>query len=254
MQDSRLDFKRPEREARRNACVVDENLRANLTSLISIHPYPIAFQMYGIIYFSIFAQNLIIQAMSKTHYVFIPALHESYSSLSVGSLLALKVPLKHLLENALTPRLNDIPVTRNNPIKIPTSNFLSTLTEPAPIPRTSNIPQEPLLPSSRTHSILHPNKHPRQKPTRRSFTSSRKLLIRRQVKHHISLNKRLIRLMAKHQLLIRMTAHILVVELSIKFRVDLHIGFVLLRPDMLEMVAGCSWVFFPFLWQTLDTH
>ena len=75
------------------------------------------------------------------------------------------MPLKHLLEYALPTRLNHVPMTRNDPIKVPTSNFLRALIEPLPVTKASRIPQKPLLPRSRSHRILHPNKQPRQEPT-----------------------------------------------------------------------------------------
>lgn len=60
--------------------------------------------------------------------------------------------------------------------------------------------------------------------------------------------------MVEYKLLIRMTAHILVVEFGIEFRVYFHAGLVLHRPHMLEPAPSRSLILLPLLWQTLHTH
>lgn len=81
------------------------------------------------------------------------------------SLESLQVPSKHLLKDTLSTSLNHIPMTRDNPIKVPRSNMCHTLIKVWAITSRQSPPNDPLLPHRRTPSMLQSSKQLRQDPT-----------------------------------------------------------------------------------------
>lgn len=164
------------------------------------------------------------------------------------------MPFEHLLEYALASTLNHVSVAGNDSVKVPASDLSRALVETVAVARAGNIPQESFLPRSRTHSTLEPYKQLRQEPTRRIFACPRELLPSRQVEHHIRLDEGLVRLMTENQLLIRMTSHILVVELTVEFGIDFHVVLVFRCPYMLKFATCGSLIFLTLLRKALDAE
>ena len=55
-------------------------------------------------------------------------------------------PLHHRSKNPLSTTLNHIPMTRNQPVKLPRINPLHRLPERFPVPRGEDVPRKSLLP------------------------------------------------------------------------------------------------------------
>ena len=124
------------------------------------------------------------------------------------------MPRHDLLENPLTPRLHNIPMTRNDSLKIPLVNLRHTPPKALAILRTNPVPNQPLLPL--TIRICHRAKELGEDPTRRRLPRPTKLLCGRIIEQQIRLYERLGRLMVEHNLLVLMRMYELVVELGVE--------------------------------------
>lgn len=164
------------------------------------------------------------------------------------------MPREQFLKDRFSVVLNHIPMTRNNPIKIPRIDSPCTLVETLPIRPTSDIPQKPPLPRRRPNSVLESREESRQKSIRRFLICPTILLVRRQVEHHIGLDKRLIGLVTEDKLFIRMTAHILIIELLIELGIHFQGILILHCPDVRELGARGFMIGFTFLGEAFHTE
>lgn len=108
------------------------------------------------------------------------------------------MPCEHFLEYRFPVVLDHIPVARDNLLKVPAVDAPYTLIETLPIRRARHIPEEPLLPSRRADGILKGREKSRQNPVRCFLPRPAVLLVRRQIEHHVRLDKRLVWLVAEH--------------------------------------------------------
>ena len=167
----------------------------------------------------------------------------------------LELPFHDFLENVLSTGLDHISVARYNPVPIPSKNFLGALCEPRAIARARNMPYESLLPRCVSLGVLKAGEYLCQDARCGVQPCFRILLVCRQIEHHVRLDQGLVRLVAENQLLVRMAAHVLIVELVVKLWVNLHALLVLLCPNPFELGPIFSFrVFFAFLRQAVDTH
>jgi len=144
------------------------------------------------------------------------------------------MPLKHLLKNALPIPLNHIPMTRNDPVKIPLIDPPRTLVEARSIPTAQRIPLEPLLSQGLALRALEQLEQLRQNALIRSLPGPRVLLRRRRVEHIIRHNERLLRLVQEHQLLVGMVGDELVLEVPVELLGYANAPAVLRREDGVE--------------------
>lgn len=101
----------------------------------------------------------------------------------VVTLIVLKVPLKHLLEDTLSIGLHNISVTGNDSIEVPAINPLNGLVKGTSILRRKRVPKHPLLPKRlplRTLNLLYKPAHP---PLRYVFASAGVLFVGRAGEH-----------------------------------------------------------------------
>jgi hypothetical protein len=127
------------------------------------------------------------------------------------------MPSEHLLPHALAISLNDIPVTRHNPLKSPPINPGHTLIEPRAIARTRPIPNRALLPHRRARSTLQRAKNLGQNPTSRILACPAELFGRWKVEHHVCLDKRLGGFVVEHDFLVEVRWHVFPIELGVEF-------------------------------------
>lgn len=139
---------------------------------------------------------------------------------SIPFLRSSKVPLHDRSEDSLAPSLNDISVTRNNPVKVPLVDPLGTGIIPLAISGTDRIPNEPLLPNGSATGIVQRHEQPREEATRRTLARFRHLLGSRKVEDVVCLDHSLALLVAEDNLLVRVRVHVLGQELGVKGAVD----------------------------------
>jgi hypothetical protein len=161
-------------------------------------------------------------------------------SSSLGRLLgSLQVPSEHFSENVLAVLLNHITVTRDNTLKVPFVNSSHALVKGRPIRRTECIPDESLLPDSRTSRIVDLAHQLCENTSGRVNISTRVLLRSRQIEQQICLDQSLGGLVVEDQLLVGVCMDILGVELLVKGLINVPASVVLGT----EQMCPGQWLF-----------
>jgi len=128
----------------------------------------------------------------------------------------LQMPRKNLLPHTLPLFLNNIPMTRHNPLKPPSINPRNTLIKRTPIPTARAIPNRAFLPHRRARRTLHRAKDLRQDTTIRIHARLAKLLGCGQVEHHVCLYERLGGAVVEDDFLVNVRGHVFPIKLGVE--------------------------------------
>lgn len=145
-------------------------------------------------------------------------------------LLIFQEPRHHVLKHPLGPRLDNISMARNQPIKVPPIDTLHRLGKRGAVLSRENIPRESSLPRRRTINRQQRKHQLCPEAERVTTLGPGVLLVGGQVEEQIGLNDRAGRAMQEHQLARSMSINVLGVKLGIEF-----LGY-LLRLILLEDV------------------
>lgn len=130
----------------------------------------------------------------------------------------LQMPLHDTLKDALASTLDNIPMARDNPVKIPLMNLTHTPTESCAVSFANPIPNRPLLPVS-TRARQHAEDLG-QDPARRADPRLAVLLRRRVVEHEVSLDEGAGGLVVEDDFLVGVRGDVLPLEFAVEVRVD----------------------------------
>lgn len=127
------------------------------------------------------------------------------------------MPRHNLLKDALGTRLNNIPMTRNQPIEIPRPNHLHALREPASIPSRRAIPNHPLLRQGFPPRALQCAKQARQKPFIRVYRGFGILFRCGQVEEEICFYEGAVGFVIEDDFLVDVRVYVFILEVRVEF-------------------------------------
>jgi hypothetical protein len=160
------------------------------------------------------------------------------------------MPSKDFPEDVLAVLLNNFAVARDDALKVPFVNSSHALVEGRSIRRAQCIPDESLLPDSRTSCSVDLAHQLCKNTSSRVNISTRVLLYSRQVEQQISLNQSLGRLVVEYQLLVGMRMDVFSIELLVKRLINIPAGVVVGTEQMcpgqwllltLALLLQCVW-------------
>jgi hypothetical protein len=130
------------------------------------------------------------------------------------------MPFQHLLEHALRTRLNNIPMTRNQPIKIPLINPCRAPRKALTIHRTRTPPDHALLRYRRALGGSKRTKDLGQDARAGVHACLAELLRRRRVEHVVCFDERAGGSVVEDDFLVGVRVHVLPVELGVELGGD----------------------------------